>query len=245
MQGIDGITISRNACQVCYCDCGMLTYMKNGRVIKVEGDPENPHNRGVLCAQGRSARQMLYNPSRLRYPMKRVGERGNAEFERITWDEALETIASKLLEVKERYGPEALAFVKGPTRQMIEQIFQRFCYAFGTPNYSGNWSYCVGPKMIGYTYTFGKTPHGAPFMPWSDFRNSKFIMLFGTNPALSFIHRYPRIMSDILDAKEAGAKLVVVDPRFTETASKADIYLPIKPGTDAALAPSYDTDNHQ
>lgn len=209
--------------------------MKGGRVIKVEGDPDNPHNRGALCAQGRSARQMLYNPNRLKYPLKRVGERGSDEWERITWDEALDTIAKNLLEVKAKYGAEALAFVKGPTRQMIEQIFQRFCYAYGTPNYSGNWSYCVGPKMIGYTYTYGKTPHGQPYMPWSDFKNSKYIILFGTNPALTFIHRYPRIMSDILDAKEAGAKLVVVDPRFTETASKADTYLSIKPGTDAAL----------
>jgi anaerobic selenocysteine-containing dehydrogenase len=213
----------------------MLTYMRDGRVIKVEGDPVNPHNRGVLCAQGRSARQMLYNPDRLKYPMKRVGKRGEGEWERFTWDEALGTIAEKLLEVKKSHGPEALAFVKGSTRQMTEQVFQRFCYSYGTPNYSGNWSYCVGPKMIGYTYTYGKTPQDPPYMPWSDFRNSKYIMLFGTNPALSFIHRYPRIMSDILDAKDSGAKLVVVDPRFTETASKADIYLPIKPGTDAAL----------
>ena len=231
----NGVTIQRNACQVCYCDCGMLTYMKGGRVIKVEGDPANPHNRGVLCAQGRSARQMLYNPDRLKYPLKRVGERGSGEWERITWDEALDTVAENLLEVKAKYGAEALSFVKGPTRQMIEQIFQRFCYAYGTPNYSGNWSYCVGPKMIGYTYTYGKAPQGQPYMPWSDFKNSKYIILFGTNPALSFIHRYPRIMSDILDAKEAGAKLVVVDPRFTETASKADTYLAIKPGTDAAF----------
>jgi anaerobic selenocysteine-containing dehydrogenase len=231
----EGYTIRHNVCQVCYCDCGMLTYMKGDRVVKVEGDPENPHNRGVLCAQGRSARQMLYNPERLQYPLKRVGERGEGKWERVTWDEALGIVAEKLLEVKKKYGPEALAFVKGPTRQMIEQVFQRFCYAYGTPNYSGNWSYCVGPKMIGYTMTFGRTPQGSPYMPWSDFRNSKYIMLFGTNPALSFIHRYPRIISDILDAKEAGAKLVVVDPRFTETASKADIYLPIKPGTDAAL----------
>ena len=235
MQGKEGVTIRRNVCQVCYCDCGMLTYMREGKVIKVEGHPDNPHNRGALCAQGRSARQMLYNPDRLKYPLKRVDERGSGKWERITWDEALDTIAEKLLEVKGKYGPEALAFVKGPTRQMIEQIFQRFCYAYGTPNYSGNWSYCVGPKIIGYTYTYGKTPQGPPYMPWSDFRNSKYIMLFGTNPALSFIHRYPRIMSDILDAKEAGAKLVVVDPRFTETASKADTYLPIIPGTDAAL----------
>jgi anaerobic selenocysteine-containing dehydrogenase len=235
MQEEKGITIRRNACQVCYCDCGMLTYMKGGRVIKVEGDPDNPHNKGVLCAQGRSARQMLYNPDRLKYPMKRVFKEGNTEFERITWDEALEAITARLLEVKERHNPQSLAFVKGPVRSMIDQIFQRFAYAYGTPNYSGNWSYCVGPKMIGYTYTYGKTPYGTPYMPWSDFRNSKFIMLFGTNPAVSFIHRYPRIMSDILDAKERGAKLVVVDPRFTETASKADIYVPINPGTDAAL----------
>jgi len=235
MQKDDGVTVRRNACQVCYCDCGMLTYMKGGKVIKVEGDPANPHNRGALCAQGRSARQMLYNPDRLQYPLKRAGKRGEGKWERITWDEALDTIAENLLEVKRKYGPEALAFVKGPTRQMIEQIFQRFCYAYGSPNYSGNWSYCVGPKMIGYTYTFGKTPQGPPYMPWSDFKNSKYIILFGTNPALSFIHRYPRIMSDILDAKDAGAKLVVVDPRFTETASRADVYLPIKPGTDAAL----------
>ncbi len=235
MHDKEGVTIRRNACQVCYCDCGMLTYMKGGRVIKVEGDPENPHNRGALCAQGRSARQMLYNPNRLRYPMRKVAKGGGFEFERITWDETLDTIAGKLREVKERHGPQALAFVKGTVRSMIDQTFQRFCYAYGTPNYSGNWSYCVGPKMIGYTYTYGKTGHGAPYMPWSDFRNSKYIMLFGTNPAVSFIHRYPRIMSDILDAKETGAKLVVVDPRFTETATKADIYVSIKPGTDAAL----------
>ena len=94
------MTIRRNVCQVCYCDCGMLTYMRGGKVIKVEGDPDNPHNRGALCAQGRSARQMLYNPDRLKYPLKRVDERGSGKWERITWDEALDTIAEKLLEVK-------------------------------------------------------------------------------------------------------------------------------------------------
>jgi anaerobic selenocysteine-containing dehydrogenase len=235
MNGREGVVIRRNACQVCYCDCGMLTYIKDGKVIKVEGDRENPHNKGVLCAQGRSARQMLYNPNRLRYPMRRLSKEDDAEFKRITWDEAIGIIAEKLQEVKKKYGSQTLAFVKGPVRPMIDQTFQRFAYAYGTPNYSGNWSYCVGPKMIGYTYTFGKTRHGTPFMPWSDFKNSKFILLLGTNPAITFIHRHPRIMSDILDAKEKGAKLAVVDPRFTETASKADFYLPIKPGTDAAL----------
>ena len=235
MQEKEGIITRRNACQVCYCDCGMLTYMKEGRVIKVEGDPENIHNRGVLCAQGRSARQMLYAPDRLKYPMKKVVKGDKVEFERVSWDDAIDFIADKLQMIREKYGPQSLAIVKGPVRPMLEQIFQRFANVYGTPNYSGNWSYCVGPKVLGYKYTYGTTPHGAPFMPWSDFRNSKFIMLFGTNPAITFIHRYPRIMSDILDAKEKGAKLVVVDPRYTETASKADVYLPIKPGTDSAF----------
>ena len=213
----------------------MLVYEKDGKIIKVEGDPDNIHNRGVLCAQGRAARQVVYAPDRIRSPLKKVVKDGVTTWEEVTWDEALDTIAYKLKSIKEEHGPESFVVTKGPMRPLQEGILGRLAYSYGTPNVSGNWAYCVGSKVLGYKYTFGPAWRGDSWMPWSDFRNSKVILLFGTNPAVSFIHRHPRIMGDILDAKRDGAKLIVVDPRFTETASKADIFVPIKPGTDAAL----------
>lgn len=232
---MENVRVIQNACQVCYCDCGMLVYERDGEIIKVEGDPENIHNRGVLCAQGRAARQVVYAPDRIKTPLMKVKADGETSWEEITWDEALDTIAGKLKVIKEEHGPESFVITKGPMRPLQEGILGRLAYSYGTPNVTGNWAYCVGSKVLGYKYTFGPAWRGDSWMPWSDFRNSKAILLFGTNPAVSFIHRYPRIMGDILDAKRDGAKLIVVDPRFTETASKADIYVPIKPGTDAAM----------
>lgn len=231
----DNVRVIQNACQVCYCDCGMLVYEKDGKIIKVEGDPENIHNRGALCAQGRAARQLVYAPDRIKAPLRKVIKNGETAWEEITWDQAIDTIAEELKSIKEKFGPESFVITKGPMRPLQEGILTRLAYSYGTPNITGNWAYCVGSKVLGYKYTFGPAWRGDSWMPWSDFRNSKVILLFGTNPAVSFIHRYPRIMGDILDAQRDGAKLIVVDPRFTETASKADIFVSIKPGTDTAL----------
>jgi anaerobic selenocysteine-containing dehydrogenase len=100
-------TVVRSTCELCSLGCGVLIYMKDDRPIRVEGDPENPINKGVLCVKGMASLEYLYHPERLKYPMKRMGERGKGKWQRITWDEALDTIAAKLIAVKEKYGAQA------------------------------------------------------------------------------------------------------------------------------------------
>jgi anaerobic selenocysteine-containing dehydrogenase len=109
-------------------------YIKNGKLVKVEGDSEYPYNRGRLCVKGLSARQVIYHPDRLLYPMKRVGERGEGKWQRISWEEAFDIIERKLKEVKEKYGPEAVVFHTGTGRGMTPWI-SKLAYSFGSPNW--------------------------------------------------------------------------------------------------------------
>lgn len=209
----------------------MIAEIENGRIVRVRGDPENPNNRGKLCIKGKNSVEILYHPERLRKPLLNVGERGNPEWKETSWDEALERIAEKLVELKREKLEEALVFLYGPAARIIDRsIVKRFANVFGTPNVTGSWSYCVGPKVLASEMLFG-----FPY-PIGDFANSKLIVLWGTNPLVSRIHRYYGIVEDILHAKRNGAKIVVIDPRRSETAKIADYHLKIRPGSDIFLA---------
>ena len=109
-------TVFRSVCRMCHGTCGTLVHVRNGRVVKVEGNPESPTNEGTLCVRGLSTIQHQYNPRRLRYPMKRVGKRGDGKWERITWDEAYQILADKLTETWDKYGKQAVALCGGTGR---------------------------------------------------------------------------------------------------------------------------------
>lgn len=108
-----GERVVRTVCSICYCSCGVLAHVKDGRAVRLEGDPDHPWSKGALCPKGLSGIDLLYHPDRINYPMMRVGERGEGKWQRISWDEGLDTISFHLSEKREKYGAEAICLATG------------------------------------------------------------------------------------------------------------------------------------
>ena len=210
--------------------CGLLAHVEDGVLKKVEPAdfPEDPGMKHV-CLRGLCTVKLVYHPDRLKYPMKRVGERGEGKWEKISWDEAFDTIAEKFKETAEKYGEEAVAIASGGFfSSVVNMIFSRLANAIqGTLISLGGYGDFGGP--CGDMTTFG-IPMGERFI--QDVEDPGMYVFWGAN----YTETYPLRWRKIRDAKEKGAKLVVIDPLFTSSASKADDYIPIRPGTDSALA---------
>lgn len=221
-----GITIKKSICTICdpLSQCGLNLYVKDGKIIKVEGSKENPRNEGTLCAKGSATRQYVYNQERLKTPLKRVGPKGSGEFVPISWEEALSTVANKLNEYKSQFGPESVIFYCGYTK-WLRPFLQRLAYSFGSPNYLTESSACA--EAMGMAQ---KLIYGTPAPP--DVRNSKCLLVWSANPFYS----NTTLARKVLGAKERGTKIIVVDPRVTPMTQKADLHLQLKPGSDGALA---------
>lgn len=225
----DGVKVLKSACFSCNSTCEVLIFVDeaSGKVLKVEGDPDSPITKGVLCSKGLAARDLVYNPGRLQYPLRRVGERGEGKWERISWDEALDEIARKLLDYRERYGPEGVAFLEG-TRRGWSRTYSRLANAFGAVNHgAAGWAQCLWPRLVDNSVTFG-----GQYMECADYERSGCIIVWGVNPPVTWAVK----AADIMDARQRGVPLIVVDPQLTETAAKADLWLQVRPGTDTALA---------
>lgn len=222
------------------CSCGVLLYIRDGKLVKVEGDPKYQYNNGRLCIKGLSAKQVVYHPDRLLYPMKRVGGRGEGKWQKISWEEAFEIIEKKLREVKEKYGPESVVFHSG-TGRGLSQWISKLCYSFGSPNWATPGYECYFPRILGMGVTFGTR-----FDSWVDYshqfpdrynnpqwRKPECLIVWGCNPIVSNFMIFGHWVVDLM---RRGTKLIVVDPRLTWLGSKAEFWLQIRPGTDAALA---------
>lgn len=218
--------------------CGMNAFVKNGRVVKIEPAefPDPKYKR--ICLKGLTHLERTYHPDRLKYPMKRVGARGEGKWQRITWDEALDTIAAKITEIKGKYGGDSLVFmpVGGGTSTVLNSRsgwrLANLLDAQAVASISLHGDLAVGDLM---TLSWkGGTPRGSllGYTEPSDYKNSKLIILWGENTSES------RIMDThfMYDALDKGAKIIVIDPRFTPTASRMSQWIPIRPGTDGALA---------
>jgi anaerobic selenocysteine-containing dehydrogenase len=223
--------IVRSVCQACHCECGVLVHVRDGKVTKIEGDPEHLMNRGYICVKGRAQPELIYHPDRLKYPMRRVGERGSGKWERIPWDEALNGIAGKLTETRNKYGAESFAAIHGTGPRPTNYSTSLLALALGSPNViSVDLHICFLPSVVAEAPTYGET---IMMESGPDYFNSSCIMVVGANPVVS----HPARGAEILEAKrKRRAKLIVIDPRRTELASKADIWLQVRPGTDVALA---------
>ena len=222
-----GIIIKHTMCDICTPgpQCGIDAYIKDGKVIKVEGTKGFPSNDGKLCTKGASNRQYIYRQDRIKSPMRRTGPKGSGEFEPISWDEAYREIAAQLNRLKQRYGPESVAFVCGYSK-WFRPFLQRLAFSFGSPNYMTESSACYRATVVSSKCVFG-----VPVI--TDLRNTKLFIAWGSNP---FINMYP-LGRGLMDFKEHGGKVVVIDPRNTQAAQKlADIYLRPRIGTDGALA---------
>ncbi|MFH1489301.1 MAG: molybdopterin-dependent oxidoreductase [Pseudomonadota bacterium] len=209
--------------------CGIYAIVKNGRFVRIEGMKESPMNRGKNCPKAHAAPQWVYSPDRIRAPLRRIGKRGEGKFERITWDEALDTIAAKLKEQKEKYGPESLA-VLSPARRNYSDFSYRFLMAHGSPNY-GHSGICAVQIAFAFAYTFGVDQ---PRSAGPDYQNADLILIWGKQPIYSGASK--GAVKQIVEAKQRRARMIAIKPTFEPDAALADLWVPIRPGTDAALA---------
>ena len=211
-------------CEMCVWRCGVRAKVRDGRIYKLEGNPDHLHSQGNLCARGQSGFMMTYDPDRLPFPLKRVGERGSGRFVRISWEQALDEIAERMLAIKEQYGPEAMIF--SSTHNLSQPLFENLLNAYGSPNYGTQRSLCFNAMVSAHLTTFGIEE------PERKYEGIKYIILTGRNlmEAIS-TNETKALMQAIMD----GAHVVYLDPRYTKTASKASEWLPIRPGTDLAF----------
>jgi len=224
-----GDTVVRTVCpDDCGQNCGILAHVRDGMLVKVEpGDlPETSH----ICQRGLTSVKYVYHPDRLKYPMKRVGKRGEGKWKRISWDEALDIIADRLQEISNTYGSKSFGSIYSQPAIVGTGAILEFTSAYGgtfiMPTSTGDSAtVCADAVSYGSPMFFGEsyTMH---------FDNPAFCLIWGGNFTDTDHHRWLRIR----DAKESGARVVVIDPTFTTTVSKADEWLPIRPGTDSALA---------
>jgi len=220
-------SVVKSHCRMCHGGCGVLVYTKNGKVAKIAGDPDCPINHGTLCSKGLASTQLVYHPDRLTYPVRRVGPKGSGNWERISWDEALDAIAGRILEYKDRFGAESIVMGYGTGREN-EAVIYRFANLLGTPNVLTAGHFCYGPRIATSIITCGTNPI-------VDYENHpKCIMVWGNNLTISNPDCYKG--EPFSASLNAGAKLIAVDPRLTRIAARADVWLQLRPGTDAALA---------
>ena len=145
----------RSTCGLCAVGCGLLVHIKGGKVIKVEGDSDNPLNKGVLCAKGLASLEYLYHPDRLKHPLRRTGERGGGKWHRVSWDKALDVVATHLVKSRDNHGAESVAFTGGAAKGLQESYLARLAYAFGTPNVAWQGHVCFIPRVLASRITYG------------------------------------------------------------------------------------------
>ena len=225
----DGVVGGR--CYGCHTQCGLRAHLKDGKVVGVTGEPFF-RNRGALCPKGLASVQKLHAADRLNYPMKRTRPKGDRDpgWVRISWEEALDTIADKLKKIQETYGAHAIASGQGTGRFSVE-LSARLKNCIGSPNTIHPGHMCRGPMAATTCLTVGHHLR-------ADFDSSKCMVFWGRNEVWAHpAFNGPHIIENIMDR---GAKLIVVDPRFEHPlAHKADIFLPVRPGTDGALMLSW------
>jgi anaerobic selenocysteine-containing dehydrogenase len=220
---MEAVKTIRTVCRSCHGGCGVIAHVQNDKVIKVEGDPDSPISHGTLCSKGLAVTQLAYAPDRILHPMKRT-DKG---WKRITWDEALDTIAEKFKAVIKEYGPESIVVGQGTGRDYESHLY-RFANQLGTPNVLTAGHMCYVSRIASTLVTIGN-------LPICDYAGKpRCIVLWGCNPQWTNPDEYKG--ENFWSAFKKGAKLICIDPRKGFTAKKADLWLQLRPGTDAALA---------
>ena len=218
-------------CGICESTCGMQVTVENNAVKKVEGLKEHLRSKGDLCVKGAAAKDILNAPDRLRSPMKKE----NGTWKEISWDEALDLLASKLNGIKEKYGANSLAVYHGQTylkNCLAMFMMKRFLTIYGTRNLCSAASECFIPFLLGGIATFGN-------LAFADAVNSKCVVIWGSDPFSSGNMvgcNLPRTIRIFNELKEKGVRFIIIDPRTPAVARLADLHLKVRPGTDGALA---------
>ncbi|MCG8337500.1 MAG: molybdopterin-dependent oxidoreductase [Proteobacteria bacterium] len=226
----------------CHGSCGQKLYVRDGKLVKVEGDEKNPWNQGRACSRVLALTQYAYHPDRITHPLKRVGKRGEGKFERISWDEAFATCETKMKEIREKFGAESMVFAQGTGRDVGGPI-SFLAYNYGSPNWvqlglSGQ--SCYTPRLGGMKVTHGDfcVLDASQFLEKRyddpEWEPPKVIIVWGQNP--------PPTCPDgffghwIVDCMKRGSKIISVDPRYTWMSTRSAVHLKIRAGTDGALA---------
>ncbi len=223
--GTGKIEVKRTVCTHCSVGCAVDAVVENGVWVRQEPVFDSPINLGAHCAKGAALREHGHGEFRLRYPMKLV----NGKYERISWDTALSEISAKLLELRKASGPDSIYWI-GSSKHNNEQAYllRKFVSYWGSNNCDHQARICHSTTVAGVANTWG---YGAMTNSYNDMQNSKVAMYIGSNAA----EAHPVSMLHMLHAKENGCKMIVVDPRFTRTAAKADEYVRIRSGSDIAF----------
>lgn len=216
----------KTICFECHSRCGVVIEVEDGRLVSVKGNPDHPFSHGYTCPKGRAAMEIIYHPDRITQPLMKIGGKQSSRFEPCSWDTALDRIAERLLASRETWGAESVVFGSGTTRGMAPYL-NRFLTVFGSPNFMAPSNMSGGPIVVGSSATCGFG------MVDPDYSSSRCMILWAHNPEASWPGLY---LYDIRKGLEKGATLIVVDPRKTNYAAKADHWLQIRPGTDVALA---------
>ena len=229
-RSLDGLAPEREIptyCEVCFWNCGVVARVRKNRVLALKGHPDYPNARGKLCGRGQAGAAFVTDADRLKYPMIRTGARGEGKFRRVGWTEAYEAIAEGFGKVKARYGARALAlFYHGTGGPLLRKMM----VAYGSPNYAApSYSQCKGARDVGFGLTFGEHfPSPEPL----DFDATRCMVLFGSHLGEN---AHNSQMQDFVKARARGAHLVVLDPRLSTVAARADVWLALKPGSDLAV----------
>ncbi|SFV53782.1 Thiosulfate reductase precursor [hydrothermal vent metagenome] len=213
-------------CEMCVNKCAAIARVEDGIVTKLDPNPMFPKSRNMLCPRGNAGIQALYDPDRLKYPMIRIGKKGEGKFKRVTWDEAFTYITEKTTKILDEEKDNRSTFLFCTGEGMAEHTFKQFYTAFGSANWLNHASLCLQTVISGYGVTLGTYPQ-------ADLENAEYVIMAGANRAEAIVT--PDTMDIFKRTKGRGAKLICIDPRFTNTAAKSDKWLPIKPGTDLAF----------
>jgi len=219
--------VRNTTCYMCACRCGIRVHLREGKVRYIDGNPEHPINKGVICAKGASGIMKQYSPARLTVPLRRKAnaERGAGEFEPISWDEAFALLETRLARIR-REDPKRFALFTG--RDQMQALTGLFARQFGTPNYAAHGGFCSVNMAAGMIYTIGGSfwEFGGP-----DLARAKLFVMIGTAED----HHSNPLKIAIAKFKRSGGRFVSINPVRTGYSAIADEWVPIKPGTDGAL----------
>jgi len=213
-----------STCGMCAARCGILAFLEDNIVVKIEGNPRDPNNRGRICARGLAGVQVLYSPDRLSYPMQRTGARGEGQWQRISWDQAYTEIAEKL-KAWQATRPESLVILTG----LDDLLVKRFARAYGTPHVFTSAALTLANKETALKMTMGVP------IDINHLADAKYILNFGSNVYETGLYHVP-LVQRLIEGRMSGARLVTFDPRMSNTSGRSDEWFPIRPGTDGIVA---------
>jgi anaerobic selenocysteine-containing dehydrogenase len=222
--------VLKSTCRMCHGGCSTLLHVEDGKLVRIEGDPDGPLNHGRLCPMGHASLELVRSPARLRHPLIRSGARGAGQWRRASWDEAYDYLSERIRRIWDRYGKEGIAIGTGTGRHHLHWV-PRFANMMGTPN-SGNpgMAQCLFPRVNTMNLTYGQ-------FAWCDYRGSRMpgaLLFWGHNPLTSSPDG--EVGFQVRDALKTNPRIIVVDPRRTWLARQAQVFLQLRPGTDGALA---------